>query len=42
MPSCMGSPWERAVVVKNARRRMEKCIVAELRGMGFGNQSMFC
>ncbi len=45
MPGCIASSWvveERAVEVKNARRRMEKCIVADMRGMEFGNQSRFC
>ena len=36
---CIVLPWERAMVVKNARRRMEKCIVAK---RGLGNESRFC
>ena len=41
MPGCIASPCERAVVVKKARRRMEKCIVADWRGTEFGNQLRF-
>ena len=33
--------FERAVVVKNARRRMEKYIAKGLRGMEFSSQSRF-